>query len=88
LKRIFGLEILKHGSEKGNTRKYTEKWVTSWRIMFLEEFDVFTLIYEEIYFGGIKISGFFGFCSWVHVGLVRRGATVCIWGELFVLIGL
>jgi hypothetical protein len=48
----------------------------------LGEFDVFTLIYEEIYFGGIKISGFFGFCSWVHVGWLRRGGQWCVLGGI------
>jgi hypothetical protein len=31
---VFRFEFLEGGSEKGNTRKHTEKWVTSWSFMF------------------------------------------------------
>jgi hypothetical protein len=31
---VFGFGFLGGGSEKGNTRKHTEKWVTSWSFMF------------------------------------------------------
>jgi hypothetical protein len=49
----------------------------------LEEFSVFTLNCEENIFGGIKISGFFRFCSGSHVVVGRRGGTcvtlLCVW---------
>jgi hypothetical protein len=47
-------------------------------INVLEEFGESALFYEEIYFGGIWIGTFLGFYSLVHVGLVRRGAYVCV----------
>jgi hypothetical protein len=36
----FGRELSfwRNNSEKGNERKHTENWVTSWEIMFLGEF--------------------------------------------------
>jgi hypothetical protein len=43
----------KGGSEKGSSREYTEKWVTSWRNLFWGNFRGFTLICEENLFGGI-----------------------------------
>jgi hypothetical protein len=42
-------------------------------VFVLGEFGAFTLIYEENSIGGILNWDFFGFCSWVHVGVLRRG---------------
>jgi hypothetical protein len=41
----------------------------------LGEFSGFTLNYEGNLFGGIEIWDFWGFCSVVHVGLLRRGTN-------------
>jgi hypothetical protein len=55
-------------------------------VFVLEEFERFTLIYEEKYFGGIWIGVFLGFWARVHVRLLRRGdhccANLCVWGNL------
>jgi hypothetical protein len=49
----------------------------------LEEFNGFTLNYEENLFGGIGNWCFLRICSVVHVEVVRRGAVVvfllCVW---------
>jgi hypothetical protein len=54
-----------------------------------EEFNGFTLFYEENNVGGIWIWLFLGFWSGFHVGLLRRGDAfvfyVCIWGNFGVL---
>jgi hypothetical protein len=42
----------------------------------LGEFSGFTLNCEENFGGGILIWAFLGFCSWVHVGSLRRGGNV------------
>jgi hypothetical protein len=36
-------------------------------------FEGFTLIYEENFYGGIGICVFLGFWAWVHVNALRRG---------------
>jgi hypothetical protein len=51
----------------------------------LGEFSGSTLNCEGNLFGGIKIWAFLGFCSVVHVGLLRRGGPMLrIWGNLSV----
>jgi hypothetical protein len=68
-------------SEKGSRRECTEKWVTRWNKMFLGEYWVFTLIYEENWNGGILNWAFLGFYSGFYVGLLRRGDKQCaFWG--------
>jgi hypothetical protein len=47
-----------------------------------EEFERFTLIYEENVFGGILNWGFFGFWAWFHVRVLRRGGTQCAFGGI------
>jgi hypothetical protein len=48
------------------------------RFYVLEEFEEFTLFYEENNFGGIGNWGFFGVWADSHVGSLRRGDNMCV----------
>jgi hypothetical protein len=62
-----------NGSKKGNTRKYTEKWVTSCRKMFWRNIGLSTLIYEENGSEGEFGFGYFEVLFRDLRGLVEEG---------------
>jgi hypothetical protein len=51
----------------------------------LGEFSDFALNCEEIVFGGTEIWDFLGLWAGIHVGLLRRGTSLCVflcvWGN-------
>jgi hypothetical protein len=46
-------------------------------VCVLEEFNGSTLFYEENIVRGILVYSFFGFWSWDHVRVLRRGDPFC-----------
>jgi hypothetical protein len=45
-------------SEKGSTRKHTEKWVTSWRVLFWGNFGNSRCFTKRIYLGELELAIF------------------------------
>jgi hypothetical protein len=54
----FGLEFLGHNSEKGSTRKHTEKRVTSWGILFWGNLAISRCFTKRILMGEFKLAIF------------------------------
>jgi hypothetical protein len=69
-------------SEKGSTRKHTEKRVTSWTKMFWGNLAVSRCFAKRIIMGELRLGVFLGVWAGSHVGLLRRGTNVCFWGGL------
>jgi hypothetical protein len=74
---VFWSDFLGGGSEKGNTRKHTENWVTRWGSLYWRNLTILCWIAKRIGLGEFNVGGFwvFGRCS--HVGLGGGGPLVC-----------
>jgi hypothetical protein len=57
----FLAKFRKGGSEKGNTRKYTEKWVTRWKVLFWGNYGILRCFTKRILVGEFEMRGFLCF---------------------------
>jgi hypothetical protein len=69
--RIWVIWIFGGTSEKGSTRKHTEKRVTSWSKMFWRNLSILRWFTKRMFLGEFKFDDFWGF---------TRESTWCYWG--------